>query len=416
MWRRMTRRVGVTTATGRDVLAAGLLAAGLVTVTVAVLALVQARQPAPAPVRAAELAAALALTVAGCAPIAVRRRWPGPAAAGATVLVLACAGFGVVATGPAVGLVVCAYTLPTVRTGRRAALVLTALAAAHVAGGVLLTRAGADVRELPTFWGVPGQDLDAMIVATAASYGIPAGIGAAVRRRRRHTAALLARAERLEAEREARDRAAAAEERGRIARELHDIAAHDLSAIVVQAGAADRLVDGDPVAAKAVLSAIRGQGRETLAALRQVVGILRDDDGGGRAPQPGLARLGDLVGGARDAGMTVALDRHGTPRPLPAMADLAAYRVVQEALTNARRHAPGAPVAVRVGWGDGVELDVRSGPPAGPPVAEDAAAGGGHGLVGMRERVRRAGGTLSAGPEPDGGWRVRAWLPAGRVP
>lgn len=414
-WRDGMARVGVHSPVGRDTVAAGLAAVLLAGGAVLVATVVAARQPVPTPVPVLQLVGGVALTVAGCATIAVRRRWPRTALTAATALVLACAALQLVATGPALGLVVCAYTVAVLLPGRRSAAVLAGLAVAHVAGGVLISRLGGDVRGLPTFWGVPGQDLDAMVVATAASYGLPAAVGGLVRRRRAAVAALTARAERLEAEREARDRAAAARERRRIARELHDVAAHDLSAIVVQAGAADRLVDGDPAAAKDVLRAIRGQGRETLAALRQLVGVLRDadngDDAGGRAPQPGLARLDDLVAAAGAAGLRVDVRIEGEPRPLPTLVDLAAYRVVQESLTNARQHAPGAPVTVLIGYTGGVRINVHNGPSVAP-AAPDVVPGDGHGLVGMRERVRQTGGRLTAGPTPDGGWRVVAELPA----
>jgi signal transduction histidine kinase len=407
-WRQSLARIGVSTPEGRDAVVAAVLAVVLAGGTIAIALLVTARQPVPAPLPAAKVVASTLLTLAGCATIAVRRRWPRTAAAIATTLVLACAAVVVASTGPALGVVVCAYTVATLFPPRRSVPFLVPLGAAHAIGGIAITQLGGDVRGLPTFWGVPGQDLDAMLFATAATYAIPATIGTVVRRRRERLTELTERAERLEAERAARDLVAAAEERRRIARELHDIAAHDLSAIVVQAGAADRLVDGDPVAAKAVLHSIRGQGRQTLAALRQLVGIMRDDDAGGRAPQPSLARLDELISGARSAGMNVALDVLGDPRPLPPLVDLAAYRVVQEALSNARQHAPGTAVSVRLAYQPGaVELVVRN-----RHMSPVVGRGTGHGLAGMRERVRQAGGTLAVGLDRDGDWLVSARLPA----
>jgi signal transduction histidine kinase len=319
--------------------------------------------------------------------------------------VLGCAALEIRSIGPGIGLVVCVYTVATLFPWRVAGVVLVGLATSHVAGGILLARFGGSVSAVPSFWGVPGHDVDSMVSATLASYLLPAALGSVVRSRRAHTAELVARAERLEEERELRDRAAAEEERGRIARELHDIAAHDLSAIVVQAGAADRLVDADPVRAKAVLRDIRGQGRETLAALRQLVGVLRDDSAG-RTPQPSLARLGDLVAVARASGMKIDVVMTGEPAPLGALGDLTAFRVVQEALTNARRHAPGAAVDVRISHADGVSIVVTNELPAMDP------RDGGHGLAGMRERVRQSGGTLRVGPTRDGLWEVAAHLPA----
>lgn len=389
----------------KDTLAAGILAAFLVAGTLALVWTVQTRQPDPEPVPGRLLAVGCLLSIAGCVPIAVRRRWPVGGLVLATALVVTCAAVAVVSLGPAIGMLVGAYTVAMILPWQRAAPVLLAAALLHAVGGILISRWGGDTRGLPTFWGVPGQDLDAMITATVASYAIPATIGTLVRRRRAHTAALTERAERLEAERAERDRAAAAEERGRIARELHDIAAHDLSAIVVQAGAADRLVTGDPDAAKEVLRTIRGQGRDTLAALRQLVGVLRDDDAGGRAPQPGLARVDDLFAVARAAGMNLTVTVDGVPGPLSRQSDLAAFRIVQEALTNARRHAEGRSVTVRIEYGSGVRLEITN------PLATTAAVGAGHGLTGMRERTRQAGGTLTAGPTADGRWQVTASLP-----
>jgi signal transduction histidine kinase len=388
----------------RDVLAAAVLAVGLTGGTLLLIALVQSRHPAPHAPTTHEIVLVSLLNLAGCAPIAIRRAYPAAALAAATALVLGAVAAAVSAIAPGLALVVCAYTVATRWDVRRVAPLLTVAAFAHAGGGILLSRHGGDVRGLPTFWGVPGQDLDAMITATAASYALPGLAGALVRRRRAHTAALTARAETLEAERAERDAAATAEERGRIARELHDIAAHDLSAIVVQAGAADRLVSGDPDAARAVLRSIRGQGRDTLTALRALVGILRDDESGGRAPPPGLDRVGDLFAVARAAGMPLTTLITATGR-LTRPADLAAYRVVQEALANARRHAPGAPVTVSIGGDPGVRLEIRN------PLGATTAAGDGHGLAGMRERIRQAGGTIRAGPD-GADWAVVVTLPA----
>jgi signal transduction histidine kinase len=391
----------------RDAVAAGVAAVVLTGGQLGVYFLVNSRQPVPTWVSPGTLVTVSLINIGGCAAVAVRRSWPRTGLAAATALVLVSTALALTTLGPAVGLVVCAYTVAMWYPPRQSLPWLAGLAAAHAVGGIALAASGADVRGLPTFWGVPAEDPSAMVFATAASFGIPAGFGWRVRRRRAHTAALTERAERLEAEREERDRAAAAEERRRIARELHDIAAHDLSAIVVQAGAADRLVERDSAAARAILRDIRGQGRETLTALRQLVGILREDDAGGRSPQPGLARVGDLLAVARAAGATVTLSVTGEARPLPALTDLAAYRVLQEALTNAGRHAPRAPVTVSITYqADAVRLVVTNGA-AGVP----GEAGSGHGLAGMRERIRQARGSLTVGPTADGGWSVDARLP-----
>jgi len=397
--------MSVSTPQRRDTVAAGVLAVLLAGGALVVYWLVNSRQPVPTTVSPMTLVIASTLTVAGCATIAIRRRWPRVALILATALVLTGVALALASLGSATGLVVSAYTVATWYPVRKSLPFLALVAAAHAAGGILLTAAGGSVNGLPTYWGAPGRDIGAMIFATVASYGVPAAIGILIRRR---TAELIARADRLETEREERDRAAAVEERRRIARELHDIAAHDLSAIVVQAGAADRLVERDSAAARAILRDIRGQGRDTLTALRQLVGIMREDDGAGRAPQPGLARLDDLLAVARAAGTEAEITIMGEPRPLPALTDLAGFRVVQEALTNARRHAPGAPVSVRVTHAAGVRIVVANGASHAPV---EIGARPGHGLAGMRERVRQAGGTLTVGPTADGGWTVDARLP-----
>ena len=180
---------------------------------------------------------------------------------------------------------------------------------------------------------------------------------------------------------------------------------HDLSAIVVQAGAADRLVDRDATAAKATLASIRRQGRETLTALRQLVGVMRDsDEAGPRAPQPTLARLDELVAGAREGGMAVETTWSGHGRPLPPTVDLAAYRIVQEALTNARRHAPGAAVSVAVAVDDsGARVVVANGPPGNG----SGTASGRRPIDPCRDRVQAVvyayeHGVVTSGEDPTG--------------
>ncbi len=219
------------------------------------------------------------------------------------------------------------------------------------------------------------------------------------------------RATRLEQERDARVQTAVAEERARLARELHDVAAHHLSGMVVQAAAVERLVDRDPAAARAGAAWLRDQGRETLDNLRQVVGLLRGDDNAPLSPVPGVGALDDLVRAARELGSDVRLDEEGAPPPLPPLADVSVYRVAQQSLTNARQHAPGAPVRVRVVHGPtGVVLEVDNGPaaPGHTPVAGER---GGTGQAVMRERAALVGGVLDAGPTDDGGWRVRLHVP-----
>jgi signal transduction histidine kinase len=234
-------------------------------------------------------------------------------------------------------------------------------------------------------------------------------VGRALHGRTREAAELGERAARLEREHEL----AVAEERGRIARELHDVIAHSLSVIVVQAGAGERVVDADPSRAGDAFRSIQQVGRQALVEMSRLVGVLRE--GGeevGLEPQPGLDRLEDLVEHTRQAGVPVELTVEGDARTLPAGLDLSAYRIVQEALTNARKHAQGARVAVAVRYTDSaVELEIVD---DGSHV--NGAVGGGHGLIGMRERAAVFGGTFEAGPRRDGGFAVRITLPLEAMP
>jgi signal transduction histidine kinase len=226
-----------------------------------------------------------------------------------------------------------------------------------------------------------------------------------VRARTRLTVELHEAAARLAEAGEEDQRLAAVDERRRIARELHDLVAHSISVMVVQAGGARRIIDRDPPRALEAATRIERTGREALTEMRHLLGMLSD---GGEppalAPQPTLAEIGELVARARAAGLPAVLDVRGERRPLPAGLDLAAYRIVQEALINAIKHAPGAATTVTVDWGEQLALEVLD---HGPGSAGD---GAGHGLVGMRERVRLYGGIFEAGPTPTG-WRVRATLP-----
>jgi signal transduction histidine kinase len=205
-----------------------------------------------------------------------------------------------------------------------------------------------------------------------------------------------------------RDRAVM-EERARIARDLHDIVAHHVSAIAVQAETARLTVEGLPDEGRTHLEAIGRTARDALAEMRRLLGVLREDADGGaeRDPQPGLARLHELVDTARAAGSPVRLTLQGEAVPLPPGIDLCAYRILQEALTNARRHAPGADVDVEVDYrADALRLRVRDHGPGPPEPNAD-----GNGLLGMRERAIMVGGRLSTGAAEGGGFAVEAELP-----
>ncbi len=235
-------------------------------------------------------------------------------------------------------------------------------------------------------------------------------LGDSMRYRRAYLTALEDRAARLERERDAQAQIAAAAERARIARELHDVIAHNVSVMVVQADGAGYTLRRDPERAGQALTAISRTGRQALAEMRRLLGVLRSDDQrADLAPQPGLEQLRELLDQAREAGMSVSFTLEGPVRPLPEGAELAAYRVVQESLTNTRKHGGlAATAAVTLRYEpDGLLLQVTDDGLGAAAVAD----GPGHGLTGMRERVEMYGGTVRAGPLPNGGYQVTARLP-----
>ncbi len=258
--------------------------------------------------------------------------------------------------------------------------------------------------------------------------------GNAIRRWRRQAVDSVRRMQIMELEAEEATRRAVESERSRIARELHDVVTHNVSVMVVQAGAARKVMAASPEQATEALLAVEASGRAAMAELRQVMGLLNArTDGGGPdrtdaaaagfdqgdldqadlTPQPGLDQLGALVGRVRDTGVPVTLTVTGDPRPLPPGIGLAAYRTVQEALTNTVKHAVGASAEVTVGYEpQALRLEIAdSGGAAGP----SAATGNGRGLIGLRERLAVYGGSLDAGRRPTGGFRVRAVIPLSGV-
>jgi signal transduction histidine kinase len=244
---------------------------------------------------------------------------------------------------------------------------------------------------------------------SAAVLGAAWAFGAVMRARRHHALRLEDRASVLERERDEKALVAAEEERARIARELHDVVAHSVGVIVVQAGAERMALGPEAERTRDVLSAIERTGREALAEMRRLLGMLRkDDDGLALTPQPSLSRVDALVRQMAEAGLPVDVEVEGDPVPLAPGIDLSAYRIVQEALTNALKHAgPGRARVVITYRRDEIELEV-SDDGGGPALA---AAPGGHGLVGMRERVALYGGELESGLGSAGGFVVRARLP-----
>ncbi|MFF7233926.1 signal transduction histidine kinase [Streptomyces sp. 2333.5] len=243
-------------------------------------------------------------------------------------------------------------------------------------------------------------------------------LGDSMRTRRAYWAQLEERAARLEKEREAQSRIAVAAERARIARELHDVVAHNVSVMVVQADGAAYVLDAAPEQTRQALETISGTGRQALAEMRRLLGVLRTGEqaeGGEYVPQPGVEQLEDLMDQVRGAGLPVDFTVEGEPRELPSSVALTVYRIVQEALTNTRKHGgPDVGATVRVSYRDeDLELLVEDdGRGAQQELYEEGGADGlGHGLIGMRERVGMVGGSLTAGPRPGGGFRVSAVLP-----
>jgi signal transduction histidine kinase len=245
-------------------------------------------------------------------------------------------------------------------------------------------------------------------------FGGALGLGVALRVQVGRSISLAVAAERARSDKGAKAQAAVHDERARIARELHDVVADKVGLIVLQAGGARMVLATDPDRARTALEQVEETGRQTLAEMRQLVGILREDDGTDLEPLPRLERLPALVDETRAAGLTVALAVEGTVVGLPAGLDLAVYRLIQEALTNVRKHAPTSRAEVRLCYEpDRVRIEVSDdGEPSGAVRKTVRAASGlGHGLLGMRERVQLYGGRMDAGPMTGGGFRVEAVLP-----
>jgi signal transduction histidine kinase len=234
------------------------------------------------------------------------------------------------------------------------------------------------------------------------------GVGYALRQRTKRIVELHGQAEDLRRRQAEQEQRAIADERARIARELHDIVSHSISVITIQAQAVRRRLPPDQSTEISDLRDIEDTARQAMAEMRRLLGILRAEGPVARAPQPGLGQLPRLLADTDAAGVAVDLRVEGEPRPLPPGLDLAAYRIVQEALTNCRRHASGATATVVIRYSsESVELRIENDDSMAPAVPGE----GGHGLIGMRERVSLYGGTLIVGPRPGGGFCVYARLP-----
>jgi signal transduction histidine kinase len=344
---------------------------------------------------------AIAVVVVAVLPTLTRHRHPGwSLVACMALLYVVLAIVDVHFTAPFSSML-CGYSLALVADRRRVVLAGLALVPA-VVGAILLF---SDHRTL----------LDSEIPKNLAFVAAPLLLGAAVRNRRDYLAALLDRAETAERTRDEEARRRVGEERLRIARDVHDVVAHAMVAINVQAGVGAHLLDRDPELARRTLEDIEKVSGEALSDLRSTLGMLREsaaeNDAAPVRPAQSLRELGELGESLRTAGIEVDLDVDPATHTLPATVTSTGYRIVQEALTNVVRHASGSHARVRVTRGDDtLVIEVED-----DGCGEDLAAppGAGQGVRGMRERAQAAGGTLEAGPQAGGGWRVVATLPTG---
>jgi signal transduction histidine kinase len=344
-------------------------------------------------------AVGVALLILQVLPIALRRRNP--------IGVLCITGFaitlysvlGYTESDGFLGVFVAFYTVAAHEPRRRATI-----AAAITAAGIFVSFAAYAVFDSITGW-------TAGLTATYLSFGLAWLIGDNLRVRQAYTKQLEDRAMELEREKEEKAALAVSEERAHIARELHDVVAHYVSVMVVQAGGARRVVDKDPVAAKGALEAVEAAGRTALAEMRRMLEVLRSDDSG-MGPQPGLGEIERLIEQVRGVGLPVEFSIEGSACCLPAGMDLAAYRIVQEALTNTVKHGGKATAHVTVTYtAETLEIEVVDDGRGAAASLLSAPDGGGHGLIGMKERVSLFGGVLEAGPILTGGYRVLARMP-----
>lgn len=333
----------------------------------------------------------IALAFAQALPLLVRRRFPLPVLT--AVLAALVATHFTIDVLPLFALGVAAYTVAS-HTERRVAL-----------SAALLTLLALSIPPIHHGGGARDSYVHAIIFASAAWI-----LGDNVRTKRAYYRELEDRAERLEREQGEHARRAAAEEQARIARELHDVIAHSVSVMVVQATAANDVFDKQPERAREALRSIEESGRSALTELRRLLGVMRTSDVDRLEPQPGLAALESLVDQVRAAGLEVELKLDTDLGELPTGVDLSAYRIVQEALTNTLKHAQASQARVRVSRNaSALELDISD---DGAGSSEEAPEG--HGLIGMRERAALLGGVLEAGPGENGGFAVRARFPLGQ--
>jgi signal transduction histidine kinase len=340
----------------------------------------------------------IVLALCSTLPVAWRRRWPIPVAAVllfATGADLVAAAPHEAALQPFVALVLAGYSVGSHAEGRFSVALPAALALAAVPVFVLGLSDNQSI----------GNEITSYIWLLAAWV-----VGRVVRGMRLQSRELEIANVALAEQRELAAQAAVTVERGRIAREIHDVIAHNVSMMVVQAAAAERVLQADEPAVRSALETIAGTGRQTVHEMRHLLGVLRavDDDTAERAPHPGLDDLAHLAEGLGRSGMSVSWRVEGRPHPLPRALDLSAYRIVQEALTNSMKHAHGGHAEVVVRYGDAsLDLDITD---SGGVRNGSHAGGGGHGILGMRERAALFGGAVTAEPTAQG-FRVTATLP-----
>ncbi|HXM51937.1 MAG TPA: sensor histidine kinase [Candidatus Binatus sp.] len=344
----------------------------------------------------------LALLLVQVLPLLWRRRYP------SLVLLLVGGAFAarvLLGFSPGIagfGLLVAMYSVAAYEVRARRVVFLVAAGLGFVAGFIV--------------FGVTGNPRSFAITVPSLFFVAAWLIGDYLRTRRAYVAQLEERAARLERERDQDRRLAADEERTRIARELHDVVAHDVSVIAIQAGAARAVQASKPEAAAQALGLIETTARGTLIELNRLLGVLRGGNGTtpDRSPQPGIGQLAGLVEQLRAAGLEVDARVEGEARPVPPALDLSAYRILQEATTNVLKHARARRVDIRVHYAEGMlALDVRD-DGAGDWRNFDASSG--HGLIGIQERVALFGGQFRAGRDPAGGFSVHASLPLEPAP
>ncbi|MCX4748293.1 sensor histidine kinase [Kitasatospora sp. NBC_01287] len=355
--------------------------------------------------------ALLVIAVVICGLMVVRRRWPNATVAAAMTLGLAQVTAQIDPDASSIGYLVFCYTGAAFGRPWTSRFALT--------GGLLagpltvwLLRRTAD--DHPPGHGFLQQAFVAALLSSP--FILCWAWGRLTRVRRAYLTELEDRAARLERERDAQAKVAVAAERARIARELHDVVAHNVSVMIVQADGAAYVMDNSPQQAKEALATIASTGRQALVEMRRLLGVLRTADAAHEyVPQPGVEELPDLLDQVRTAGLPVEFSTSGEARELPRGVELTVYRIVQEALTNVRKHGgPGVSARVAVDFGDR-DLNVLIEDDGRGSTDEQLTRGGtdgqGHGLIGMRERIGMVSGSLDAGPRPGGGFRIRAVLP-----